>query len=466
LFTNTNATFPLSGLRAALSRPCRRRAFAAVTILVLAVIAAAVLLKLHSGSLQIAGLWMRSAARSTPKLLAIVIFIVTYLTVAVGRLPGFKIDRAGAAFVGASLMIAFGVLPLTDAYRAIDFDTLTLLLGVMIVVADQRLSGLLSFASRAIVKRARHPLTLLIAVVALTGVLSAVLVNDTICLAMTPLVLDVVIENKRNPVPYLLAIAMGSNVGSAATITGNPQNMIIGGFAHIPYGRFAAALSPVAAIGLLLTVVLTSLVYPSEFLTRERVEGYLQSVGTNKPPIIRSALVSVAMVAGFFAGVTPARAAIAAGGVLLLSRRLECEEIYRQIHWTLLLMFVGLFIVVAGLERNVLTRQVIDAIGGLHLEDVAILSTLTTLLSNMVSNVPAVLVLKPLVASLRDHQRAWLTIAMASTLAGNLTLLGSVANLIVAQSAQARGIRIGFWDHFKIGAPLTIMTIAVGVFCL
>jgi Na+/H+ antiporter NhaD/arsenite permease-like protein len=409
---------------------------------------------------------MRAVSPWIPKLAAILIFAITYFAVAVGRLPGFKVDRAGAAFVGASLMVAFGVLALRDAYGAIDFDTITLLLGVMIVVANLRLSGFLSFASRAIIKRARHPLTLLIAVVAFTGVLSAFLVNDTICLAMTPLVLDLVIHTKRNPIPYLLAIAMASNVGSTATITGNPQNMIIGSLSHITYGRFAGALSPVAAIGLLLTVLLISLAYPSEFWTWERLAEDLPPVRASKPLMIKSSLVSLAMVAAFFAGVVPARAAISAGGVLLLTRRIECQRIYEEIHWTLLLMFVGLFIVVAGLENNVLTPQVVGAIGRWNLENVTILSTVTAILSNLVSNVPAVLVLRPFVASLRDQQKAWLTIAMASTLAGNFTLLGSVANLIVAQSAHARAIRIGFWDYFKVGAPLTVITIAVGILWL
>jgi Na+/H+ antiporter NhaD/arsenite permease-like protein len=307
---------------------------------------------------------------------------------------------------------------------------------------------------------------LLIAVVALSGVLSAFLVNDTICFAMTPLVLDLVIQTKRNPIPYLLAIAMASNVGSTATITGNPQNMIIGSLSHITYGRFVGALSPVAAVCLFLTVLLISLAYPSEFWAWERLADDLPPVRANKPLMIKSALVTLAMVAAFFAGVIPARAAISAGGVLLLTRRIECQRIYQEIHWTLLPMFVGLFIVVAGLENNVLTPQVVGAIGRWHLENVTTLSTVTAVLSNLVSNVPAVLVLRPFVTSLQDQQKVWLTIAMASTLAGNFTLLGSVANLIVAQGAHARAIRIGFWDYFKVGAPLTVITIAVGILYL
>lgn len=225
-------------------------------------------------------------------------------------------------------------------------------------------------------------------------------------------------------------------------------------------------MSPIAAIGLILTVLLISLAYRSEFWTQERLTDHLPPIHANKPIMIKSAVVSLVMVVMFFAGVVPVRAAISAGAVLLLTRRIKCQKIYEEIDWTLLLMFVGLFIVVAGLEKSVLTPGLIAASLQLQLGSVPVLSALTAVLSNLFSNVPAVLVLKPFVATLRDQQHAWLTVAMASTLAGNFTILGSVANLIVVQRARAQGIEIGFWDYFKVGAPLTVMTILLGILCL
>ena len=402
-----------------------------------------------------------SASISTA--LTVAIFAVTYFAVAIGRLPGLRVDRAGAAFVGAGLMVALGVLPLGAAYQAIDLDTITLLLGVMIVVANLELSGFLGFASGWIVDRARHPLTLLCAVVIVTGILSAFLVNDAICLAVTPLVLDIVIRSRRNPVPYALAIAMASNVGSTATITGNPQNIIIGSLSHISYGRFAAALSPVAAIGLVLTIVLIAIAYRSEFRTADRLSGHPKLIHANKALMIKSAIVTLLMVAAFFAGVAPARAAIGAGAVLMVTRRIKSKRIFQEVDWALLLMFVGLFIVVAGLERNVFTPATMSTIGDWHLDRVPVLTAVTAVLSNLVSNVPAVLVLSPFIGRIGNHERAWLTVAMASTLAGNFTILGSIANLIVVQRARAHGVEIGFWEYFKVGAPLTLMTIAIGI---
>jgi Na+/H+ antiporter NhaD/arsenite permease-like protein len=401
-----------------------------------------------------------------PEAAAIAIFAITYLVVAIGRLPGFRLDRAGAALVGASLMVAAGALPLEEAPKAIDFDTIILLLGVMIVVANLRLSGFFRLVTGWVVTRAQYPIVLLASIVLVSGIFSAFLVNDTVCLVLTPLVLDLVTRLRRNPVPYLLAIAMASNIGSTATITGNPQNMIIGSLSHISYGTFTAALSPIAGVGLVLTLGLIALVYRSEFWTRQRLGGEAGPAHADWPIIAKSVAVSLGMVAGFFAGIPPAKVAIVAGAVLLLTRRVKSEKVYAEIDWTLLLMFAGLFIVVAGLEHSVLSPEVIGAVGRLHLEQMPVLSGITAILSNIVSNVPAVLVLKPFIAPLQCQQQAWLTVAMASTLAGNFTLVGSVANLIVVQRARAQNVEIGFWEYFKVGAPLTMLTISVGVLWL
>jgi Na+/H+ antiporter NhaD/arsenite permease-like protein len=233
---------------------------------------------------------------------------------------------------------------------------------------------------------------------------------------MTPLVLDIVTRLKPDPVPYLLAIAMASNIGSSATITGNPQNMIIGSLSHIPYGTFAAALWPVAAAGLMLTALLIALVYRHEFLTRERLPAVMATPAHHHAPLlIESALVTVAMVVLFFAGQPVAKVAILGGALLLFTPRVKADKVYREIDWPLLVMFVGLFIVVDGFEKTVLTPDMIATVGRLHLENVPLLSAVTAGLSNLVSNVPAVLVLKPFIPNLHDPQRAWLTVAMAST---------------------------------------------------
>jgi Na+/H+ antiporter NhaD/arsenite permease-like protein len=395
-----------------------------------------------------------------------VVFAASYLALAIGRIPGLSIDRAGIALVGAALMVASGALSLEDAYKAVDLDTITLLLGMMIVVAHLRLSGFFAVANAWVRAHARRPLILLGAVAATSGVFSAFLVNDAICLVLAPLVLELTLALGRRPVPYLLAVAMASNVGSTATITGNPQNIMIGSFSHIPYATFAAALGPIAVVGLIVTVALIALLHRAEFAGAARVEAVPAKVDANRVLVIRALLATLIMIALFFAGVVPAKAAIIIGGLLLLTRRLKSRRVYAEIDWSLLLMFAGLFIIVAGAQHALLSPEIIAAVGRLHLDQVPVLSGVTAVLSNLVSNVPAVMMLKPFVDALPDHDTAWLVVAMASTLAGNFTVLGSIANLIVVQRAAAAGVTIGFWDYFRVGAPLTIITLAIGTLWL
>ena len=399
------------------------------------------------------------------RLAAIAIFAASYVALAIGKVPGLSIDRAGVALVGACLMVASGVVPLQEAYQAVDLQTITLLLGMMIVVANLRISGFFALVNAWVARRVHRPLLLLAAVVTVSGTFSAFLVNDAICLVMAPLVLELTLGQKRNPVPYLLAVAMASNVGSTATITGNPQNMMIGSFSHIPYPQFAAALAPVALVGLLLTVALLAVLHRSELRGGVQDARALR-LRINHVLMLRALAATALVVALFFAGQPPAKAAIIVGALLLLTRRVKSARVYAEIDWSLLLMFAGLFIIVAGAERELLTPQVAEAVGQLHLATIPVLSLVSAILSNLVSNVPAVLLLKPFVAALPDQDRAWLVIAMASTLAGNFTVLGSIANLIVVEKAARRGVVIGFWDYFRVGGPLTVLTLLLGTFWL
>ena len=395
----------------------------------------------------------------------LLIFAGTYLVLAVGRLPGFRVDRTGAAIIGASLMLAANVLTVEEAYAAINYDTIMLLFGMMIVVANLRLSGFFTVVGSWVVERTRRPILLLSGIVLVSGVFSALFVNDTMCLVLTPLVLEITERLRRNPVPYLLAVAMASNVGSVATITGNPQNMMIGSFSRIPYLTFAFRLAPVAAVGLVLTVLVIALVYRAEFRDEKPLAIQHRTVRTNRVLLWKSLGVSIAMMACFFVGWPVSKVAVIAGALLLVTRRIKPEKVYREIDWSLLVLFIGLFIVIAGMEKTSVASDLFAAASRYHLEHTAPLAAFTAILSNLVSNVPAVLVFKGFVPRLPDPAHAWLTLAMSSTLAGNLTVLGSVANLIVIEKAR-RTVKISFGEYAKAGIPLTILTIAVGVWML
>src|SRR5436309_11160599 len=395
-----------------------------------------------------------------------IVFFLTYAGIALGRIPGFRLDRAGIALTGAALMLAIGAVTPEEAYHAINLDTLALLLGMMIVVAHLRLSGFFRLVTGWALAHAHSPLILLAIVAITAGGLSAFLVNDAVCLVMTPLVIEVTRSLRRDPIPYLLAVAMSSNVGSVATLTGNPQNMIVGAVSRIPYTTFAATLAPVAAAGLLLVIVLLAALWWDEFRRPAQLTAKSSPPRLHRPQLIKAVLVTLGVIVSFFAGVPVAKAAILGGALLLITRAIKARKVYREIDGSLLLMFAGLFVVVAAEEKILFTPAAVGVVQAFHLDDVYILTAVTAILSNIISNVPAVLALKPFVQGLIDQNRIWLVIAMSATLAGNLTLVGSVANLIVAERARAAGIEISFWAYCRAGIPLTVITPAIGAWWL
>ena len=394
---------------------------------------------------------------------ALVILVMTYAGVAIGRIPGLRLDRAGIALLGAAAMIAVGALSLDDAYKVVDWNTLTLLLGMMIVVAHLKVSGAFRTVGALAMKHAHAPFVLLATVTLMSGVLSAFLVNDAICLVMAPIVVQITRALNRNPAPYLVATATASNCGSVGTITGNPQNMVIGAISGVSYPAFSAALAPVALVSLVLVVVIVRLVYREEFRKPSaEVDGAPFRGVIHKRQMLKAIFVCVALGVAFFAGMAPARAALYGGAFLLLTRAIKPHRIYREIDGPLLILFAGLFVVVAGAERVLLTPQMVSAVASAGLGEVWRLSALTAIASNIVSNVPAVLALRPFVSALHDPAKAWLVVAMSSTLAGNFTLLGSVANLIVAEQAARANAPISFGSYFRVGAPLTLLTLVIG----
>ena len=393
------------------------------------------------------------------------IFGLTYLALALGKIPGLRIDRAGIALVGAAVMLAGGVLSMREAAEAVDHETIALLFGMMVVVSYLRMAGFFTLATEQIAARFSGPLTLLAVTIALAGVLSAFLVNDVVCVAMTPLVLHLCHRLNRPPIPYLVGLATASNIGSVATITGNPQNMIVGSLSHISYIRFAARLAPVALIGLVLNFAVVVLLYRKTLVGTGRAHPPASEPTTprvHRGLLIKSIAVTAATVGLFFASQPIALVALAAAGVLMLSR-IRPEKVYRSVDWPLLVMFTGLFVVMHAFEMHVVRTWGLQRCDAVRQSPLVLVSGLSVVLSNLVSNVPAVLLFQPLMEVMPQKELAWLALAMSSTLAGNLTVLGSVANLIVVENARRAGIELGFLEYLKVGVPLTVVTIAVGV---
>jgi Na+/H+ antiporter NhaD/arsenite permease-like protein len=371
--------------------------------------------------------------------------------------PGFRSDRVAAAVIGGVLLVALGVLSVGEAQAAVDGGTLGLLFGMMVLSAALDISGTFALVGWWITRRARSPLGLLAAVSVASAVLSAFLINDVVCIAFTPLVLRIADALDRSPRPYLIALATASNVGSVATVTGNPQNILIASLSHISYGRFAMALAPVSALALAANITIIWLVY------RKTLGGPFAL----QPPVVRprvyrrwvrkSALVMLGVLVAFVCGVPPVVASLVGASLMLLTRAVNPKRLYVRVDWALLALFTGLFVVVAGVEKAGLADKLLTVLDPIHPESVVGLTVVTAILSNVASNVPAVMVLKSLVPHLPHPESAWLTLAMASTLAGNLTLPGSLATIIVVER-----VSISFLDFLKVGLPTGVVSLVLG----
>jgi len=388
------------------------------------------------------------------------VFIGSYVVFALGKFPGMKIDRPGAAIVGAVLMFAIGAVRANDALHFIHFGTVVLLFSMMLVVAYLHLAGFFDWITELAVTRLK-PHHLLPTVIFLSGLLSAFFVNDIICLVMVPFVLTATRRMGVKPVPYLLAAATASNIGSTATITGNPQNILIGSYSGIQYRDFLWHLGPVALAGLFLDwLVLWWLHF------RAGVHD-LQTKITAEPPniehaaLVKASLVAILVLVGFLAGFPPPLVAAVGAAIMLITRTRDPHRVYQEVDWGLLVFFIGLFLIVGGAENAGITGRLLRLGERLNLQRLSVFTIVTAILSNLVSNVPAVMLLKSLVSRFSNPHTVWLTLAMASTLAGNLTITGSVANIIVVEKARQEAA-ISFSDYFRIGLPVTVLTLTVG----
>ena len=387
----------------------------------------------------------------------------TLVGVAVGRWPWLRMNRATIALVGATALIAMGAIPLEEAFRVVDWNTIVLLFAMMVLNVNLRIAGFFHLVTAQLIRLARTPRRLLALIIAVSGVLSAIFLNDTIALMMTPLVLELALSLRRNPLPYLVALVTAANVGSVAAITGNPQNMLVGIASGISFVDFMAALAPVGVAGLALIWLVMIVVYRAEFAP-VLLAGDRSLPGEEDPALLRKAMLATALMLIALVGGAPIPlGALAAAALLLMSRRRAPERVFQEIDWGLLVFFISLFVVTGAIETSGLGRDLFAWLQPWADAGPAKLTAVLLILSNVVSNVPAVMLFRPVIPTLADPHTAWLTLAMATTLAGNLTLLGSVANLIVAEIAQRRGVHLSFGEYLKAGTPIAILTLLGGI---
>jgi Na+/H+ antiporter NhaD/arsenite permease-like protein len=399
-------------------------------------------------------------------LLILSIFVLVYLGMILGEIPGLALDRSGIALLGAIAVLASGRVSLEQAVLAIDAHTIALLFGLMVMSAQFRLGGFYTETVRRIAAHAGGTDALLASVIIAAGVLSSLLANDIVCLAMAPMLIEVCARRQLNPIPFLLALACASNVGSAASLIGNPQNMFIGESLHLSFAGYLLDGGPPAAVGLFVTWSTIRWRWRGQWRESGAVE-----IDRRQPPSFdrlqtaKGLLLLAAVVAAFLFTALPRDVvALTAAGVLLLSRRMASREMVSLVDWHLLVLFIGLFVVNDAVRRAGLLEGLYASLAsaGVDLARDEWLFGVTAVLSNLVSNVPAVMLLLP--AS--SGPNAGAVLALASTFAGNLLIVGSIANIIVIEQARAYGVAIDWRRHARTGVPVTLMTLALAAIWL
>ena len=408
-------------------------------------------------------------------LAAVAIFALTYLILAFQKIPRLHLDRPSGALTGAVLMVACGVLGFDEAWEAIDARTIVLLLGMMVLNVFLEESGFFERCARGVLRSARSPRQLLVGLAVVSGVLSALFVNDTVCLMLTPPLLAVLRRSSLPYVPYLVTLAMSANVGSVMTVTGNPQNMLIGLYSGWSYTQFLLRMLPVGLVALAALILLLIWFYRRELSasgfkpqTLEEAEQavWARHASTHDASLLGKSLVVLGgVLVGFVVwGDLAVTAMIGAVALLLWSQR-PPGLVLRRVDWVLLVFFAGLFIVVQGLEKTGLVAQASAAVQPLYgtslRTQIPVFSAVTVLASNIVSNVPFVVLVRDVVPTLADPPLMWLVLAMASTFAGNLTIPGSVATLIVLEAAKEHA-QVSFWEFLRVGTAVTVVTVTLG----
>jgi len=402
--------------------------------------------------------------------LATVIFALTYLLISLGENSPRKLDRPTAALLGVVLMVMTGALTRHEAAAALDLSTLAVLFGMMALLAALMQSGLPTWLALKALKRCRSSHTLLAVVVFTSGIASAIMLNDTVCLLGTPLLLKITEQAGIRATPFLLALATSANIGSVMTLTGNPQNIIIGHASGWGWSAFALRMVPIGLICLTVNWLMLELFYRKSLASAEihRQQSATPGVTVQYSLALKSVSVFVGLIIAFLAGAPMDFAAVTAAVALLVWANRPPQETLKAVDWSLLLFFAGLFVVVQGFvkaDRSLLNTW-IDKLGTeIYPKSIIQISVATIIGSNLFSNVPFVLIVNHWVKQMSNPQFVWLLLALTSTFAGNLTLFGSVANVIVAHGAQQRS-PLRFTDFLRVGVPITILTTAVGVLML
>jgi Na+/H+ antiporter NhaD/arsenite permease-like protein len=393
--------------------------------------------------------------------LVVSVFLLTYLGMALGRVPGFSVERTGIALIAAVSLAAFGPEGPETLGRHVDWPTLLLLFGLMIVSAQFAFAGFYAGCAAWLTRATLSPPALLALLMATAGGLSAVLANDIVVFAMTPILCRGLKARGLDPAPYLIGLACAANAGSAATVIGNPQNILIGQIAGLDFWRFSAISAPPALAALALSWACVAALQRGRWRTESRAPLPDAPLFANGVQLAKGAVATAALIALFSTGVPREVSALLIAGALIVNRRISSRAMLAEVDWNLLLLFICLFAVTGAFAETSAARSAFAWLAdrGLLPDRLAALAPLALVASNTIGNVPAVVLLLKVWPD--PPQQAMYALALLSTLAGNMLLVGSLANLIVAERAAGEDVRLGFLAHAKAGVPATALSFIV-----
>ena len=401
----------------------------------------------------------------SPDIIAAIIFLLTYTGIALGSIPGLAIDRTGIALLGAIGMLATGVLNDNEAFKAIDAPTILLLYSLMVLSAQFTVGGFYTKVALSIVRFVTKPAVFLFALIFTSAFLSAVIANDIVCLAFTPVICVAAVRASLNPIPFILALSCASNIGSAATIMGNPQNMLIGQVGGLSFGSFVLWCLPPTLVSLVALYFIILVMYRGKW----RDESFVLSKNADGWPkydshqSAKALALTVVLILLFFTSIPREVSALTIAGIILCNRKMTTRSILSLVDWHLITLFCALFVVVQGVIKYGIPQSGVLFLGtlGYDINRPMVLSSVTLVLSNLVSNVPAVMLLLKNI-DLEQTKNLYL-LALVSTYAGNFFIIGSIANLITIEQARLYNISVRFWSHARVGIPVTAASVLVAL---
>jgi Na+/H+ antiporter NhaD/arsenite permease-like protein len=391
----------------------------------------------------------------------LLILVLTYAGIALGHIPGLKLNRSGIALLGAIGMMIFGGVTTAETVSYINWPTIFLLFGFFVISAQLRLSGFYHLVAGGISARLAHPAQFLFILMVATAAFSAFLNHDIVCFVFTPIVGAALLHRGLNPIPFLVGLAIASNVGAGATLIGNPQDMMIGQVAHLSFGGYMLwSIFPVlfalgCSYGVIWSMSRNDLrTSPSLATSADPEDQPLNLFHTIKGLIILAIVIGL-----FFSSLPKEIIALAAAAIHLASTKFRTEDLLNLIDWPVLILFMGLFVVTGAFQSTGYGDQTIQwlAHGGFHLNAPPTLITTAAVLSNVINNSAAVMLLLKVIDL--AHPVTSYILALANSFGGSLLIVGSVANIIVVQQAQQMGITIGFRDFSRLSIPATLLAL-------